>query len=278
MFYGATVEAFYIEPEEREKIEKEKEDEIEDLTLEIANTRSVSPQTKDEVLNEKDLPIKYAGFSPCFRKEAGAAGRDTRGIVRIHQFNKVEQYIYCTPEQSDEMHEHLLNNLCEIMEDLERNPKYKESKLVAPLGRDVMGRVRCVEINKTPHLLVAGSTGSGKSVCINTIITSLLYKATPEEVKLILIDPKVVELGNYNGVPHLMIPVVTEPSKAAAALNWAVAEMTDRYKKFAERGVRDLQSYNDSVRAELEEDKVLPQVVIIIDELADLMMAAPSQI
>ena len=104
-----------------------------------------------------------------------------------------------------------------------------------------------------PHLLIAGSTGSGKSVCINTIITSLLYKATPEEVKLILIDPKVVELGNYNGVPHLMIPVVTEPSKAAAALNWAVAEMTDRYKKFAERGVRDLQSYNDSVRAELEE-------------------------
>ena len=125
---------------------------------------------------------------------------------------------------------------------------------------------------------MAGSTGSGKSVCINTIITSILYKATPEEVKLILIDPKVVELGNYNGVPHLMIPVVTEPSKAAAALNWAVAEMTDRYKKFAERGVRDLQSYNDSVKAELEDDKVLPQVVIIIDELADLMMAAPSQI
>ena len=129
-----------------------------------------------------------------------------------------------------------------------------------------------------PHLLIAGSTGSGKSVCINSIITSFIYKANPDEVKLILIDPKVVELGNYNGIPHLMIPVVTDPSKAAAALNWAVAEMTDRYKKFAEEGVRDLESYNESVIANDEKDKVMPQVVIIIDELADLMMAAPSQI
>ena len=129
-----------------------------------------------------------------------------------------------------------------------------------------------------PHLLIAGSTGSGKSVCINGIITSLLYKANPDEVKLILVDPKVVELGNYNGVPHLMIPVVTDPGKAAAALNWAVAEMTDRYKKFAEEGVRDLESYNEYVRANDETEKVMPQVVIIIDELADLMMAAPSQI
>ena len=156
--------------------------------------------------------------------------------------------------------------------------KESKSKITVAIGKDINGTPIVADLKSMPHLLIAGSTGSGKSVCINTIITSLLYKATPEEVKLILIDPKVVELGNYNGVPHLMIPVVTEPSKAAAALNWAVAEMTDRYKKFAERGVRDLQSYNDSVRAELEEDKVLPQVVIIIDELADLMMAAPSQI
>ncbi len=160
------------------------------------------------------------------------------------------------------------------------SPEFKESKskITFAVGKDISGNAIVADLKSMPHLLIAGSTGSGKSVCINTIITSLLYKATPDEVKLILIDPKVVELGNYNGVPHLMIPVVTDPSKAAAALNWAVAEMTDRYKKFAERGVRDLQSYNDSVKADLEEDKVLPQVVIIIDELADLMMAAPSQI
>ena len=160
------------------------------------------------------------------------------------------------------------------------SPEFKESKskITVAIGKDINGMPIVADLKAMPHLLIAGSTGSGKSVCINTIITSLLYKATPDEVKLILIDPKVVELGNYNGVPHLMIPVVTDPSKAAAALNWAVAEMTDRYKKFAERGVRDLQSYNDSVKAELEDEKVLPQVVIIIDELADLMMSAPSQI
>ena len=115
-------------------------------------------------------------------------------------------------------------------------------------------------------------------MCINSIITSILYKADPDEVKLVLIDPKVVELGNYNGIPHLLIPVVTEPAKAAAALNWAVAEMTDRYKKFAENQVRDLESYNDTMRLVGENDQVLPQIVIIIDELADLMMAAPSQV
>ena len=129
-----------------------------------------------------------------------------------------------------------------------------------------------------PHLLIAGSTGSGKSVCINSIITSILYKANPDEVKLVLIDPKVVELGNYNGIPHLLIPVVTEPTKAAAALNWAVAEMTDRYKKFAETGVRDLESYNNHIKAQDENAEKMPQVVIIIDELADLMIAAPSQV
>lgn len=152
------------------------------------------------------------------------------------------------------------------------------SKITFAVGKDISGRAIVADLKAMPHLLIAGSTGSGKSVCINGIITSLLYKARPDEVKLILIDPKVVELGNYNGVPHLMIPVVTDPSKAAAALNWAVAEMTDRYKRFAEEGVRDLESYNESVRANDEADKVMPQVVIIIDELADLMMAAPSQI
>lgn len=156
--------------------------------------------------------------------------------------------------------------------------KDSKSKITFAVGKDISGKAIVADLKAMPHLLIAGSTGSGKSVCINGIITSLLYKANPDEVKLILVDPKVVELGNYNGVPHLMIPVVTDPGKAAAALNWAVAEMTDRYKKFAEEGVRDLESYNEYVRANEEADKVMPQVVIIIDELADLMMAAPSQI
>ena len=156
-----------------------------------------------------------------------------------------------------------------------RNSK---SKITFAVGRDISGKAIVADLKAMPHLLIAGSTGSGKSVCINGIITSLLYEANPDEVKLILVDPKVVELGNYNGIPHLLIPVVTDPSKAAAALNWAVAEMTDRYKKFAEEGVRDLESYNEYVKANEEPEKAMAQVVIIIDELADLMMAAPSQI
>lgn len=156
--------------------------------------------------------------------------------------------------------------------------KSAKSKITFAVGKDISGNAIVADLKSMPHLLIAGSTGSGKSVCINSIITSFIYKVNPDEVKLILIDPKVVELGNYNGIPHLMIPVVTDPTKAAAALNWAVAEMTDRYKKFAESGVRDLESYNEFVRANDEAEKAMPQVVIIIDELADLMVAAPSQI
>lgn len=156
--------------------------------------------------------------------------------------------------------------------------KKSKSKITFAVGKDISGNAIVADLKSMPHLLIAGSTGSGKSVCINSIITSFIYKADPNEVKLILIDPKVVELGNYNGIPHLMIPVVTDPSKAAAALNWAVAEMTDRYKKFADEGVKDLESFNEFVKANGEENRVMPQVVIIIDELADLMMAAPSQI
>lgn len=153
-----------------------------------------------------------------------------------------------------------------------------KSKITFAVGKDIAGKAIVADLKTMPHLLIAGSTGSGKSVCINSIIVSILYKAKPDEVKFVLIDPKVVELGNYNGIPHMLIPVVTEPSKAAAALNWAVAEMTDRYKKFAEESVRDLEGYNQLVRSRDEQDKVLPQIVIIIDELADLMMAAPSQV
>ena len=137
------------------------------------------------------------------------------------------------------------------------------------------------DIAKMPHLLVAGATGSGKSVCINTLIMSIIYKADPEDVKLILVDPKVVELSVYNGIPHLMIPVVTDPKKAAGALNWAVAEMEKRYKLFAEYNVRDLKGFNEKVlRGETGEDaeKKLPQIIIIIDELADLMMVAPGEV
>ena len=156
--------------------------------------------------------------------------------------------------------------------------KASKSKITFAVGKDIAGNSIVADLKGMPHLLIAGSTGSGKSVCINSIIMSILYKASPAEVKLVLIDPKVVELGNYNGIPHMLIPVVTEPSKAAAALNWAVAEMTDRYKKFAEEGVRDLESYNNSLKKKKGLDLVLPQIVIIIDELADLMMAAPSQV
>ena len=143
--------------------------------------------------------------------------------------------------------------------------KKAESKLTFAVGRDIAGKAIVADLKSMPHLLIAGSTGSGKSVCINSIITSILYKATPDEVKLVLVDPKVVELANYNGIPHLLIPVVTEPAKAAAALNWAVAEMDDRYRRFAEEGVRELTSYNRTMRERDEADKVMPQVVIIID-------------
>ena len=127
-----------------------------------------------------------------------------------------------------------------------------------------------------PHCLIAGSTGSGKSVCINSLITSLIYKASPEEVKMIMVDPKVVELSVYNGIPHLLIPVVTDPRKAAGALNWAVTEMLNRYNLFAKENVRDLESYNEAMSERGE--KKLPKIVIIIDELADLMIASPKEV
>ena len=157
------------------------------------------------------------------------------------------------------------------------------SKLAFAVGKDIAGQPVVADIAKMPHLLIAGATGSGKSVCINTLIMSILYKASPDEVKLIMIDPKVVELSVYNGIPHLYIPVVTDPKKAAGALNWAVSEMTDRYNKFAEYNVRDLAGYNAKVRRlegieDENKPKELPQIVIIVDELADLMMVAPGEV
>ena len=161
--------------------------------------------------------------------------------------------------------------------------KNAQSKLSFAVGKDIAGKVVVADIAKMPHLLIAGATGSGKSVCINTLIMSILYKADPEDVKLIMIDPKVVELSVYNGIPHLFIPVVTDPKKASGALNWGVAEMTDRYNKFAQAGVRDLKGYNAKIAAmtdvpEEERPKKLPQIVIIVDELADLMMVAPGEV
>ena len=152
-----------------------------------------------------------------------------------------------------------------------------KSKLTIALGKDVAGNTQLADIAKMPHVLIAGSTGSGKSVCINTIITSIIYNAKPSEVKLVMVDPKVVELSVYNGIPHLLIPVVTDPKKAAGALAWAVQEMDDRYNKFASKGVRDLKGYNKAVEKEEGSGK-LPQIVIIVDELADLMMVAAKDV
>lgn len=180
--------------------------------------------------------------------------------------------------------ENAVVNLRDLLESEEF--KNSGSKLAFAAGRDIAGKVVVTDIAKMPHLLVAGATGSGKSVCINTLIMSILYKATPDEVKLIMVDPKVVELSVYNGIPHLMIPVVTDPKKAAGALNWAVAEMTKRYQLFAQYNVRDLKGFNEKVEAaekarhSEDEDipKKMPQIVIIVDELADLMMVAPGEV
>ena len=203
------------------------------------------------------------------------------------------------------------------MRNLVESREFQEakSKLTVALGMDITGKITLADLSRMPHLLIAGSTGSGKSVCINSMLVSLLYKSSPDEVKLMLIDPKVVELGVYNGIPHLLVPVVTDPRKAAGALNWAVNEMLERYKTFAEYNVRDMQSYNrmvdrqnaevedtdyDESERSFEEDEMLaqaqseisdsekskeitklqkmPQIVIVIDELADLMMAAPNEV
>lgn len=186
------------------------------------------------------------------------------------------------------------NSIVSLREMVESDEfKTNSSKIAFTVGRDIGGNVVIADIAKMPHMLIAGATGSGKSVCINTIIMSILYKAKPSEVRLILIDPKVVELNVYNGIPHLLIPVVTDPKKASSALNWAVSEMTERYKKFADLGSRDIKGYNERIdngdHLKEEEDidtteekeiihEKLPQIVIIIDELADLMMVASNEV
>ncbi|MGE5495220.1 MAG: DNA translocase FtsK [Burkholderiales bacterium] len=152
--------------------------------------------------------------------------------------------------------------------------KNAKSPLTFALGKDITGKNFFVDITAMPHLLIAGETGSGKSVCINSLITSILFKATPDEVKMILIDPKVVELSGFKNIPHLLVPVVTDPKKAASALNWAVSEMTSRYKIFAEKGARDINRYNGM----MGEEEKLPRIVVIIDELAELMMACPREV
>jgi DNA translocase FtsK len=153
--------------------------------------------------------------------------------------------------------------------------KFRDSKsdLTIALGKDIAGNIVVADLSKMPHLLIAGATGSGKSVCINTLIVSLLFKASPDKVKMILIDPKVVELNIYNGIPHLLTPVVTDPKKAAGVLNWVVNEMTERYKTFAENNVRDIEGYN-----KIHGVNAMPKIVVIVDELSDLMMVSPAEV
>lgn len=172
-----------------------------------------------------------------------------------------------------------------MLRDLLESENFKKhsSNIAFAVGKDIGGQTVVTDIAKMPHLLIAGATGSGKSVCINTLIMSILYKADPRDVKLIMVDPKVVELSIYNGIPHLMIPVVTEPKKASGALNWAVIEMDERYKKFSELNVRDLKGYNEKIEAikdidDPDKPEKMPQIVIIVDELADLMMVAPGEV
>ena len=177
-------------------------------------------------------------------------------------------------------------NSAVMLRDLLESPEFQNSpsKISFAVGKDIGGKTVVADIAKMPHVLIAGATGSGKSVCINTLIMSVLYKADPDEVKLIMIDPKVVELSVYNGIPHLLIPVVTDPKKAAGALNWAVGEMSRRYQAFAKYNVRDMKGYNEKIKSlgvQTEEGEKLdpmPQIIIIVDELADLMMVAPGDV
>lgn len=176
-------------------------------------------------------------------------------------------------------------NAAVALRDLLESKEFKDfpSNLAFAVGKDIGGKIVVTDIARMPHMLIAGATGSGKSVCINTIIMGILYKAHPDDVKMIMIDPKVVELSVYNGIPHLLIPVVTDPKKAAAALHWGVAEMTERYKKFADYNVRDLKGYNKKAeemkaRGDADAPEKLPQILIIVDELADLMMVSPGEV
>lgn len=164
------------------------------------------------------------------------------------------------------------------MREIVASPVFRNhrSKIAFALGKKLSGSVVMADISRMPHLLIAGATGSGKSVCINSILISILYKATPDEVKLILIDPKMVELNNYNGIPHLLIPVVTDPKHAAGALNWGIKEMTKRYQSFKEAGVRDINRFNEVAKEKGQE--TMPRIVIVIDELADLMMVSPREV
>lgn len=176
-------------------------------------------------------------------------------------------------------------NMAVALRDLLESKEFREfdSNIAFAVGKDIAGKVVVADIAKMPHMLIAGATGSGKSVCINTLIMSILYKAHPDDVKLIMVDPKVVELSVYNGIPHLLIPVVTDPKKASAALHWGVSEMEDRYRKFADFNVRDLKGYNKKVESMREggdgaAPTKMPQIVIIVDELADLMMVCPGEV
>lgn len=206
--------------------------------------------------------IKLALAAPDIRIEAPIPGKSAIGIEVPNQENTVVGFRELIESEAFQKH---------------------SSKVAVAVGRDISGQIVVADLAKMPHLLIAGATGSGKSVCINTLIMSIIYKASPEEVKLVMVDPKVVELSIYNGIPHLLVPVVTDARKAANALRWAVEEMNDRYKKFADYNVRNIEGYNEHLRREKAKDPsnaepFLYQMVIIVDELADLMMVAQGEV
>ena len=235
----------------------------------VINTTDGPAVTRYELLLQRGIKFsKVANLSDDIALALGASG------IRISTIPDKNAVGIEVPNEQQEI---------VTARDIIGSPAFQksQSKLSFAVGKDITGQAVIGDIGKMPHMLIAGTTGSGKSVCINSILISLLYKATPEEVRLIMVDPKMIELGVYNGIPHLLIPVVTDPKKAAGALNWAVTEMMRRYKLFSQVGARDLKGYNAEMErtiAEGGDGEILPRIVVVIDELSDLMAVARSEV
>ena len=248
-------------PEYGHSFHYEETNELENIAFQLQSQGFVE-FSKKSILGDRELILN---------QEENCLDRIYKELKRVPVKEKIIHYV----KLLDQYHEEAFKNIPD---------KYKDNKLVVPLGKDVNGQVIYAELNKMPHLLIAGATGSGKSVCVNTIISSILMRAKPDEVKLILVDPKKVELSNYNGVPHLLAPVVTDPKKAAATLRETVSEMERRYDLFAGANVRKIETYNQYVEKKNQENDAehqlekLPYIVVILDEVADLMMVASKDV